>query len=119
MGKVDFISHKGKRMLYIDASGCKAVELAAVCDRAKQQIGKEPQASLLILTNVTGTEISKETSAIIKDLTTFNKPFVKASAVVGVEGLKKIIYNAVMTFSGRTIASKDTLDQAKDWLAAQ
>jgi hypothetical protein len=119
MGKVDFISHKGKKMMYIDASACKAVELTTICEQAKKVIGSEPHGSVLILTNVTNTEISKETSAIIKDLTTFNKPFVKASAVVGVEGLKKIIYNAVMTFSGRNITTMATIDLAKDWLAAQ
>jgi hypothetical protein len=44
---------------------------------------------------------------------------VKASAVVGVEGLKQIVFNAVQAVSGRTLASFDTLEHAKDWLVKQ
>ena len=42
---------------------------------------------------------------------------VTASAVVGVAGLKKIVYDAVIRFSGRQIATFDTVEQAKGWLA--
>jgi len=63
--------------------------------------------------------VTKETSATIKDFTTFNKPYVIAGAVVGVTGLKKVIYNAIVAISGRNMSTFDTIDQAKDWLATQ
>jgi hypothetical protein len=88
-------------------------------EEAKRLIATRPEKSVRVLTNVIGTELSRTTSQIIKDFATQNKPYVKASAVVGVEGLKKIIYNAVQTVSGRHISSFDTMEQAKDWLAAQ
>jgi hypothetical protein len=53
----------------------------------------------------------------MKEFTKHNKPYVKASAVVGISGIKKIIFHAVMLFSGRKIHACDTLEQAKDWLA--
>ena len=55
----------------------------------------------------------------MKDLTTHNKPYVKASAVVGVDGLKKVVFNAVQTVSGRHLSSFETADQAKAWLVSQ
>jgi hypothetical protein len=119
MSRVQFITHKGKKILYFDLSSCKIAEISAVVAEAKRAVGSQPPGSVLALTNVTETELSKDSSAVIKDFTAHNKPFVKASAVVGVEGLRKVIYNAAMAFSGRQISAFTTLDQAKDWLAAQ
>jgi len=53
----------------------------------------------------------------MKEFVIHNKPYVVASAVVGVTGLKQIIYNAVMKFSGRKLTAFDSLAEAKDWLA--
>jgi hypothetical protein len=119
MGRVNMVTHKGKRILYFDLSSCKSTELAAIIVEAKKAVAAEKHGSVLALTNVTNTELSKDTSDIVKDFTAHNKPYVKASAVVGVEGLKKIIYNAVMAFSGRQLSAFATLEQAKDWLATQ
>jgi len=119
MGRVSIVTHKGKRILYFDLSSCKATDVAAVVAAAKKVVSAEQPGSVLALTNVINTELSKDTSDIVKDFTAHNKPYVKASAVVGVEGLKKIIYNAVMAFSGRQLSAFATLDQAKDWLATQ
>lgn len=119
MSRVQFITHKGKKILYFDLSACKIAEIAAVVAEAKRAVSSQPPMSVLALTNVTETELSKDSSAIIKDFTAHNKPYIKASAVVGVEGLRKVIYNAAMAFSGRQISAFATLDQAKDWLAAQ
>jgi hypothetical protein len=119
MSRVQIVPHKGKQIVYLDFSGCKVADLLPALEEAKRVIAKQPKESGLILTNVTDTEISKDTSALMKDFTTHNKPYVKASAVVGVEGLKKIIYNAVQAVSGRHISSFGTIDQARDWLVSQ
>jgi len=119
MGRVQMVPHKGKQVVYLDLSGLKAGDLHPVVEEAKRLIAGQPKESALILTNVTDVEISKDTSALMKDFTTHNKPYVKASAVIGVEGLKKIIYNAVQAVSGRHISSFETMEQAKDWLVAQ
>ncbi len=119
MSRVQFITHKGKKILYFDLSSCKFAEISDVIAEAKRTVAGQQAASVLALTNVTDTELSKNSSTVIKDFTAHNKPFIKASAVIGVEGLRKVIYNAAMAFSGRQISAFNTLDQAKDWLAAQ
>jgi hypothetical protein len=55
----------------------------------------------------------------LKEFTRHNKPYVIAAAVVGITGLKQIIYNAVLKFSGRNLVAFDSVDRAKDWLAGQ
>ncbi|OGW37137.1 MAG: hypothetical protein A2010_00025 [Nitrospirae bacterium GWD2_57_9] len=54
----------------------------------------------------------------MKEFALHNKPYVKAGAVIGITGLKRIIYGAVMAFSRRKIESFDDREQAKQWLAA-
>ncbi len=119
MSRVQMVMHKGKKLIYLDFSGCKSAELGPIIEEAKRVIASQPKESALILSNVTDVELNKDSSAVMKDFTTHNKPYVKASAIVGVDGLKKIIYNAVQAVSGRHISSFDTLDHARDWLVTQ
>jgi flavodoxin len=69
------------------------------------------------LTDVTNTTFNSKVSDAMKEFVVHNKPYIVASAVVGVTGLKQIIYNAVMKFSGRKLTAFDSLAEAKDWLA--
>ena len=55
----------------------------------------------------------------MKEFVHANKPHVRAAAVVGIDGLKKIVYEAVMRFSGRNVPVFPDLETAKDWLVAQ
>ncbi len=119
MSRVQLVPHKGKHVVYLDFSGCKVADLLPILAEAKRVIASQPTGSALVLTNVTDTEISRDTSQLMKDFTSHNKPYVKASAIIGVDGLKKIIYNAVQAVSGRHISSFATLDLAKDWLITQ
>ena len=119
MNRVQFVSYKGKMILHLDFSGCKLAELSEAIGKAKQVISSKPANSILVLTDVTDAEMSRGTSDLMKDFGVHNKPYVAASAVVGVTGLRKIVYDAVVRISGRQIATFGTVEQAKDWLATQ
>ena len=116
MSRVQIISYKTAKIVSLDFSGCKAEEVTPIVAQAKALIARQPRGSALVLTNVAGTEMSRAVSQLMKELTTHNKPFVKASAVVGVDGLKKIAFNAVQRVSGRRLSSFDTVEQAMEWL---
>ena len=119
MNKTQIVSHKGKNIVYVDLSGCKEVELSSQLAEAKMMISHQGKETVLLLTNVTGVELTKESSRLMKDFSSHNTPYVKASAVIGVEGLQKIIYSAVQRVSGRKIPTFETVEQAKDWLVSQ
>lgn len=119
MQRVQFIQHKGIKILRLDFAKAKAEEVLQIVEQAKAVIGSQPEGSVRTLTDVTDTSFNSDVSAAMKDFVTHNKPFVMAAAVVGVTGLKQIIYNAVIKFSGRNLVAFDTLEQAKDWLAQQ
>jgi hypothetical protein len=116
MERVKFIPHAGKEILVIDFSGCNPEEALLVISQAKAVICKSAPASLLTLANVTNIGFDNFLNERMKEFVAHNKPFVKAAAVVGVAGLKKILFDATMVFSKRKLHAFDTMEQAKAWL---
>ncbi len=117
--RVNFIKHHGKEILVLDFSNCSIDEVCSTIVAAKSVIRAQPQKSLLTLSNVTNARFNEEVTQQMKEFTAHNKPYVKAAAVIGISGFKKIIFEAVMMFSKRNIQTFSTTDEAKDWLATQ
>jgi hypothetical protein len=114
--RVKFIKHGGRDILLLNFVECSANDVLHTIDEAKSVIAAQPQGSLLTLTDVTNARFNEEVTNRMKEFTTHNKPFVKAAAIIGVSGIKKIIFEAVMMFSKRKIHIFDTVNEAKDWL---
>ena len=119
MGSVRFIEHKAKRVLLIDLSNCELEEIVSVVKETKKLIAKEEKSSVLTLANVTGSNPSIAITKVLKDFVAFNKPYVRASAVVGVSGIQKLTLEAVIKFSNRNFALFNTIEEAKEWLVTQ
>jgi len=120
MGKTQIVEYQGRKIFFIDFSNLKSFdEVKAVTVEAKKYIHSQPAMSLLTLANVEGTHFNNEIKEMFAEYVKSNKPYVKASAVIGVSGLKQILYNAIMKLSGRDIRSFSTIVQAKDWLVQQ
>jgi hypothetical protein len=118
MAGVAFINHNGKELLFLDFSNCKAGDVFLVIDEAKKAIRTRPENSVLTLTDVTNMRFDDRVTEQMKAFTAHNKPYVRAAAVVGVEGVKKIIMSAVMLFSRRKFHTFDNIESAKNWLAS-
>jgi hypothetical protein len=88
----------------------------AIIEDAKRVISTRQENSLFTLTDVTNARFYEEVGDGMKQFSAHNKPYVKAAAVVGITGLKKIIFGAIMTFSKRNLESFDDVEQAKRWL---
>ncbi len=119
MERVKFIIHKWRRILVLDGSYCSVEEAIKSIDEAKKVIRSQPESSLLILTDVTGAKYNLEVIEKLKEFASGNKPYVRASALVGLDGLQKAVYSAVTLFSKRTIPVFDDIEEAKDWLIEQ
>jgi hypothetical protein len=117
MERINFIHHKGQEILFLNFSRCRTEEVAPLIDRAKKVIATRPEQSLLTLTDVTDMRFDDAVSQRMKEFTAHNKPYVRAAAVVGVTGIKKILFEAVVLFTKRKLHTFETVDQAKDWLA--
>jgi hypothetical protein len=114
--RVKFIQHQDKDILLLDFSNSKTEEVLKLIDAAKQIINSKAELQLLTLTDVTNTLFCKEVGEEMKYFTLYNSPFLKASAVVGISGLKKIILGAIKAFSPGNFEAFDDREEAKSWL---
>ncbi len=118
--RVRFLEHRGKRILLIDFSQLKETEeILAVVEAARVVVAEQPPASLRTLTSVRGARYTPPVMDAIKALTVHNRPYVTAAAVVGMEGMHRVLFRAVLLFSRRNIEAFDSQDEARDWLASQ
>jgi len=117
--RIQVIDYKGKEIIYLDFSDCNVSEVFEIIEIAKKIIRVQPLNSVLTLTNVSGTKYNREVIQAMKEFANDNKPFVKAGAVVGIDGLKRIVYDAITRFSERNLPAFDDNKKAKDWLIRQ
>jgi hypothetical protein len=118
MGKyTQVVTHKGKRILLVNAAGLPEVECLAAVEEMKQAILGEA-SGIMVLVDMSHLEMTtaivnktKEASAATKAAGIQDKP----NAVVGLSGLQK----AVAQLFGRGVHYTDTVDQAKEWLVKE
>lgn len=120
MERVQFIPHNQAKILLIDVSNMSAgKDFESVISQAKFQIRSQPKESVLTLFDASGAFYNPESIQLLKEFTKSNKPYVKASAVVGITGLKKIALETISRFSGRSFQVCNTKEEAVSWLARQ
>jgi hypothetical protein len=120
MERTRFIEHQGKRILLLDYAGVRDPDEALREIRhSREVVARQPPSSLLVMTLVRDARYNAAVLQGMKDLAAHNAPYVKASAVVGMSGLHRIAYQAVILFSKRNIKTFDQEAEALDWLVTQ
>lgn len=120
MSRVSFVEHRGKRIFVMDFSHLRpGDEFLASIAEAKAWFKSQPAKSALSVFDATGAVYNLEVIGVLKDFTKHNEPFIKASSVVGIEGLLNIGLTAVAKFSGRTFKTFKDRPSAMDWLVEQ
>jgi len=120
MPSLKWVFHKGKRILYADIASQNDEELLDIVARLKLEIEKEPLGSVLAVCEVKGGKTSSVINKTLKEFVKYIDPYIKIIAVVGVEGLQKILYNSVLMFTrSKKLTIKNSEEGALDWLAEQ
>jgi len=120
MNLVNWIEHKGKRILFENMSGLRDPDdIYAVSDASTAIICKEPESSVLLITDVTGTRYSPSVINRLKENTKLTNPYMKAYAVVGIGGLQRVVLQSVVQFTGQDIKICGSIEEAKEWLVRQ
>lgn len=118
--RVRFLAHRGAQILLIDFSHLQNTEdILEVAGRAREVVARQPLASVRTLSHVRGARYTPPVMEAIKELAAHNRPYVRAAAVVGMEGLHRILFRAVLMVTRRNMETFDTLEAAQDWLATQ
>ena len=115
-GRVRFIEHRGRRVLFINYSHCDVAMLKAVAEEGHRAIAREAPNSVLTLNDVTGTTFDKESGAVLQAKVAANAPYVRRAAVIGISGLQRLIYEGVQAFTKRRLHLFESRQEALDWL---
>jgi hypothetical protein len=118
MGKyVQWTTHKGKRILFLNAKELREAEYMAAMEEMKQELLKERDGTL-VLVDATKTEMTTLTTNKAKEVAAATKAKGipdKPSVVVGLTGLQR----AVAQLFGRGIHFSSTIEEAKEWLVKE
>ena len=121
MERIEEFSLNGKNFMYIDFSDFKTndefLELSKIVEPL---IAKYPEHSLYTITNIENVKFDFDSKKICAEYMKHNKPYVKYGAIYGLDGIIKVIVNAIIKMSGRNnmrfVFSKE---QAFEWLQQQ
>jgi hypothetical protein len=113
------VEHKGKEILVADFSNLVADALPAALRQVAIRIAAEPPASVRLITYTEGARFGIGTVEEVKLYSSTIRPALKASAVVGLSPLQKVVYMAAKPFLHSTVTPFESFEAAKDWLARQ
>jgi hypothetical protein len=120
MSKVEFIMHNGVRILILDVSNSKDIgENISAFQAARKIVAQEPPKSVRLLTDVTQAHYTAEGVDAMKEFSKASTPYIKASAAVGVSGIKRIIVQSLVKLTGRDIQIFGDREKALEWLSGQ
>ena len=112
---------EGKSFVYIDFSGAsKSEQFAQRIEIAEPVIAKYPKNSIYTITNVKGIVIDTKSSERVALFLMHNKPYVKYGAIIGYDGITKVIVSSILKMGQRDkFHFAFTIEQAIEWLLRQ
>jgi len=117
--RIRYITHRGQRVLLADITNCTTVQMVALGRLVPTYLANEPPGSVLLLADFTGSKFDKTAFETLKQAAVYDRPHLKRSAWVGVEGMPKVFYENLKTFSQRDLPVFTTREEALDWLVAE
>ena len=102
MGSFEEFDHGGKHFVYIDLSGFKSNgEMSEFTRTASKAIARYSENSIYTITNVEDVRFETDLRKIVVDYLSANSPYVKCGAIIGIDGIKKVIISKLLKTSGR------------------
>ena len=117
-----WMPHQGKLILYADYTNYRPEDFEALRAEllaVEAEICSRPENSVLSLTDVRGSIATREAVELFKKSAPVAKKHILRQAVVGVTGVKKILFDAVVRISGQNAKTFDDTEKAKDWLVKE
>jgi len=118
-GRVSFITHNGCRIMSVDFSHGTIDLMKGVIEEARAVIVKQPPSSILMLTNVENLAFNRASSNVMREYARANDPYVRASAIIGLDRLKRVVFEAIRRASGQNMTAFASREDAVDWLVKQ
>lgn len=114
--RVQFVRHKGVRILIIDFSKADVELVRAIAAECLHVMEAEPSLSVLSLSDVEGILFDTESLRIGNELTERCRPYSAKVAVSGVTGFRAFLLQAIADVAGRPMKMFKEKQPALDWL---
>jgi hypothetical protein len=88
-------------------------------EEARRLVAAQGRGNALVLTDVSDSAFTENAVNNLRDLARDNKPYVLASALVGLSALTRIVFRAIVSLSGREIRACGSRPEAIAWLLAR
>jgi hypothetical protein len=109
-------TYLGRRIVVVDGTDVSADEYVALLRQGSAFVAQEPEGSVLLATVVTRARYAAGAAEHLKAYSRAIRPYVKASAVVGLSPLQRVIFAAIRPFLHATVKDFATLPEAREWL---
>lgn len=119
MANVTTSFHKSKRLVEIDFDGCKPGQFAPVVAEAMKLISASPAGSVLAMTRFENVRFDPATVLEMQRFVSAAQPFLKANALLGITGMKKVVFTGIKSLYRTPVELFDDPGAARDWLAAR
>ena len=120
--KSHWVDHKGQRILIADYSNfgtntpALEQEIAELC----QELGKYPPASVLVVSKVFGTAVTRNNIQALMGMLRFSKTYIRRRAVVGLNPVNTQLVGMFNKIAGPArFYIFDKLENALDWLVRE
>jgi hypothetical protein len=117
--RIRFITHQGKKVLFVDCSHCAPDELEKISRMVPSYVTDEPKGSVLLLADFTGAQFDRKAVERMKQDTVYDRPYLKRSAWFGTDTLPQVFYEHLKNFSQRDLPTFKTKEEALDWLVKE
>ena len=102
MERVEEFNLSEKKFICIDFSGCKNKnDFFGQIKFVEPIISKYPENSLHAIVNIEDVRFDSDLKDILVKFLEHNKPYINASVIIGIDGVKKMSTNIIAKLSGR------------------
>jgi len=121
MSRIEEFERDGKHFIYFDLSGFGTNDaFLRIIEESEPIVGKYANMSLYTITNIEGVKFDTKTKKVVAKWMEYNKPYVKYGVLIGVDGIKKIMVEAIFALSGRkNMSLASAKEEAVAWLLRQ
>lgn len=118
MAGIQFIEHRGRRILLLDFSGVRLTDVALqLIEEARALVATQPQRKdLLTVTDVKGMVYNDRINKAFIGLGKHNAPWVRTSAICNTSDIGRLITRANNITTGRSFRLFDSRAEALDWV---
>jgi len=117
--RIQWITHKGKRILYLDFSNLTSEQVPTMLAEVAVHEEKEPAGSILSLSNFENLHFNVSVlNAFNNDIKVHSGQY-KATACLGVTGLVKVMFDTASKLTKQEMKCFSNKTEALDWLATK